>query len=103
MIGDKDLSLPIERNSFFEAPHVVNRVWTIAGTLGYTQFKNELGHAVFDDHYWLNRAGIPAIDIIDFDYSHWHTMNDTVDKCSRDSLKAVGGVLAALAYESETL
>lgn len=98
MIGDKDLSIPIERNSFSEAPEVVNRVWAIAGVLGHKQFRNELGHSVFDDHYWLNRAGIPTIDIIDFDFPAWHTLGDTADSCSKDSLKAVGDVLVVLAY-----
>jgi hypothetical protein len=48
---------------------------------------------VFDDHIPLNRAGIPAIDIIDFDYPYWHTLADTPDKCRPESLKAIGDVL----------
>jgi len=99
MIGDKDLSIEKERYSVAAAPDVVARVWAVARRLGCTQFKDDLGPAVFDDHIWFNRAGIPMIDVIDFDYPFWHTLQDTVDKCSKDSLKAVGDVLYALAYE----
>ncbi|MBN1593351.1 MAG: M28 family peptidase [Candidatus Coatesbacteria bacterium] len=99
MIGDKDLSIPKEAYSSALAPDVVSRVWGIARRLGYSQFKDELGNPVFDDHVWLNRAGIPTIDIIDFDYPVWHTLGDTPDNCSKTSLKAVGDVLYVLANE----
>jgi len=99
MIGDKDLSIQRERYSVAAAPDIVARVWAVARRLGCKQFKDDLGPAVFDDHIWFNRSGIPMIDVIDFDYPFWHTMEDTVDKCSKDSLKAVGDVLYALAYE----
>ena len=36
-------------------------------------------------------VGIPAIDLIDFEYPHWHTVRDTPDKCSPASLKVRGG------------
>jgi len=99
MIGDKDLSIPKEKNSVAAAPDIVNKVWAVARRLGYSQFKDALGPAVFDDHIWINRAGVPTIDIIDFDYPVWHTMADTADNCSRESLKTIGDVLYVLAYE----
>jgi hypothetical protein len=40
----------------------------------------------------LNQAGVPTIDIIDFDYLYWHTADDTLDKLSPDSLQKVGAV-----------
>jgi glutaminyl-peptide cyclotransferase len=43
----------------------------------------------------LNRAGIPAIDVIDFDYPHWHRLSDTPDKCSAESMVNVAKVLMA--------
>ena len=46
-----------------------------------------------DDHIPFKEAGIPAVDIIDFDYPYWHTTQDTVDKLSPDSLERVGRVL----------
>ena len=33
------------------------------------------------------------MDIIDFDYPYWHTVQDTPDKVSAESLQAVGETL----------
>lgn len=42
---------------------------------------------IVDDHIPLNViAGVPTIDLIDFDYPHWHTPADTLDKVSAESL-----------------
>ena len=103
MIGDAQLSLPVEGYSKHYAPAVVQQVWTIAEKLGIYQFESEVRNYVFDDHVILNEGGIPAIDIIDFEYpntSHrfWHTLEDTPDKCSAKSLKVVGDVLMELIY-----
>jgi glutaminyl-peptide cyclotransferase len=48
---------------------------------------------MLDDHTPFLQRGIPAIDIIDFDYPYWHTLEDTPDKVSADSLHAVGDTL----------
>jgi glutaminyl-peptide cyclotransferase len=45
------------------------------------------------------RAGISAVDIIDFDYPYWHTIEDTPDKCSPESLATVGKLLVSLIYD----
>ena len=51
------------------APELVEKVWTLANNLGYTQFVNQVGKPIIDDHYALMKStGIPAIDIIDFEY-----------------------------------
>ena len=52
------------------------------------------GPTVEDDHVALNRGGIPAIDIIDFSYKHWHRLTDTPENCSGDSLEQVARVLS---------
>ena len=36
---------------------------------------------------------MPAIDVIDFDYAHWHKLSDTPENCSPDSLAQVARVL----------
>ena len=108
MVGDAELDLPMEPYSVRQAPELVAWVWSIGEQLGYTQFRRELGPAVYDDHrvLYLN-TGIPAIDIIDFHYpnaetNYWHTQADTPDKCSAESLEAVGTVVTTLIYlESE--
>jgi glutaminyl-peptide cyclotransferase len=53
-------------------------------------FPDRTGVALIDDHTPFLEAGIPAIDLIDFDYPHKDTLEDTVDKTSVRSLDAVG-------------
>ena len=48
---------------------------------------------MLDDHIPFVQLGIPAVDIIDFDYPYWHTVEDTADKVSPDSLERVGRTL----------
>jgi hypothetical protein len=48
---------------------------------------------MLDDHTPFIEAGIPAVDIIDFDYPHYHTTQDTPDKVSAESLQIVGETL----------
>ena len=87
MVGDKDLSIYMERNS---NPELNQEIWGVASELGYTQFIPTYKYDLLDDHIPFIRAGIKAVDIIDFDYPYWHTTQDTLDKISADSLKVVG-------------
>ncbi len=98
LIGEKDLSIPKEKYSYDYLPDYVDKVWEIAAYLGKTVFINEIGPEVYDDHKPLIDAGIPCIDIIDFDYKYWHTHADTPDKCSEESLFAVGEVVLEFVY-----
>ena len=93
MIGDRDLDIPMEGYSLAAAPVLLGELYDIAGELGYEQFRRERGQAIIDDHLPLIRAGLDAVDIIDFDYPWWHTLEDTPDKCSPASLEAVGRVV----------
>ncbi|MCB0281215.1 MAG: M28 family peptidase [Calditrichae bacterium] len=106
MVGDAQLNLPIEYQSQRYAPRIVDKVWSAAEKLSYAQFERRIGAAVNDDHIQLNKAGIPTIDIIDFEYpdsghKYWHTLQDTADKCSPQSLKAVGQTLLYVLYNEE--
>ncbi|MGD9092780.1 MAG: M28 family peptidase, partial [Anaerolineales bacterium] len=93
MIGDADLQVYIERNS---DPSLSQDIWTQAAILGYDDvFVPEIKHGVLDDHSPFLNAGIPAALVIDFDYPYWHTINDTTDKVSEDSLQVIGDVLQA--------
>ena len=101
MVGDKDLTIYYESNSQGFAPEVVDRVWRTAADLGYGRvFLQGVKHSLIDDHVALQKAGIHAIDVVDFDYgpnnSYWHTTHDTLDKVSAASLKIVGDVAVAL-------
>ncbi len=96
MVGDKDLTVDQEPYSVDFAPKLVRDVWSVAKALKVTQFRDRLGRVhVTDDHLPLYNSGIPAIDIIDFDYPHWHTATDLPENCSPESLEAVGKVVTA--------
>ena len=91
MIGDADLNIYKERNSNAE---LMDQIWNTAKSLGYEdKFIPEYKHSMLDDHTPFVEAGLPAIDIIDFDYPYWHTMQDTTDKVSAESLEIVGNTL----------
>ena len=87
MVGDIELNIYMERNS---NPELNQEIWGVASDLGYTQFIPTYKYDLLDDHIPFIRAGIKAVDIIDFDYPYWHTTQDTLDKISADSLKVVG-------------
>jgi glutaminyl-peptide cyclotransferase len=91
MIGDADLNVYKERNS---NPELTNAIWAAAKELGYdSKFIPEYKYSMIDDHTPFLQAGIPAVDLIDFDYPYWHTVQDTPDKVSAESLQAVGETL----------
>ncbi len=93
MVGDRELNLPIEQNS---SPRLVAEIWGQAAALGYSdRFLSTPGYRMLDDHTPFLEAGIPAVDIIDFDYPYWHTTEDTLDKVSAESLQAVGDTVLA--------
>jgi glutaminyl-peptide cyclotransferase len=94
MIGGKDAQFPIEGNSWMEARQLVEAIWKIGLTENCPAFQNRIGDTVLDDHLALNRVGIPAIDIIDFSYPHWHRLTDTPENCSAESLAQVAKVLS---------
>ncbi len=106
MIGDANLNIPKEGYSYKNLPHIVNKVWGIARDLGYTEFEDHVGYYVSDDHTALMEYGIPCIDVIDFAYPdqthrYWHTLQDTPDKCSPQSLETVGRVMMELIYSEQ--
>jgi len=101
MIGKADLSIYKEEFSVRYAAPVVEMVWNKAAELGIMEFVPAIKFSVFDDHVPLLEAGIPCIDLIDFDYPYWHTIEDTPDKCSASSLGKVGQLLTYIIYEQK--
>jgi glutaminyl-peptide cyclotransferase len=70
---------------------LMDEIWSQADTLGYGSiFIPEYYRKILDDHIPFLEAGIPAVDIIDIDYPYWHTLEDTPDKVSPQSLHVVG-------------
>jgi glutaminyl-peptide cyclotransferase len=93
MIGDADLNIYKERNS---DPELTEQLWAAAKSLGYEQFFiPEYKYTMLDDHIPFVEKGIRAVDLIDFDYPYWHTLQDTPDKVSAQSLQIVGEVVLA--------
>lgn len=96
MIGDRNLNISIPRNS---SARLVKELFDAARELGVRpQFS--LGDPILDDHVPFLIAGMPAVDLIDFEYGsapglndYWHTTNDTLDKLSVKSMQTVGDVV----------
>lgn len=83
-----------EGNSTNHAPEQTAAIWQVANELGYAeQFVPQVRYTMIDDHMPFIEQGIPAVDIIDFDYPYWHTTADTLDKLSAVSLDRVGSVV----------
>ena len=98
MVGDRTLTLPMERYSWNAARDLTEAIWRRAEELRLPAFEHRLGPAIMDDHLPLIQSGVPTIDIIDFDYPHWHTVEDTPDKCSAESLEIVGRLVLDIIY-----
>jgi Zn-dependent M28 family amino/carboxypeptidase len=93
MVGDADQQLYLEGNS---DPVLQAKLWATAASLGYgQQFLPVVRYTMIDDHVPFRNRGIPAADMIDFDYPYWHTTADTADKVSALSLERVGRTLEA--------
>ncbi|MBD3181290.1 M28 family peptidase [Candidatus Poribacteria bacterium] len=98
MVGDKELDIYKEPYSYRFAPDIVEKVWSLAEKLNLDGIYHELGPPVLDDHIPLIEEGIKCIDIIDFNYPYWHSLEDTPDKCSAESLGIIGKLLVELVY-----
>jgi hypothetical protein len=94
MVGGKDAKFPIEPNSWLQGAAVVQAIWGVAQEQKCALFQNKEGTEVLDDHVALGRAGIAAIDIIDFSYPHWHRLTDLPENCSGETLEQVARVLS---------
>jgi glutaminyl-peptide cyclotransferase len=98
MIGDADLNIRREENS---TRWLTDIIWNAARRLGHQRhFLNE-STPIEDDHLPFLEAGVAAVDIIDLDYAAWHTVDDTLDKVSAESVKIVGDVVLAALPEIE--
>lgn len=108
MIADAHLNILQEGHSVSNAPEVVARVWGRAAELGYGKwFIPQGGDTVTDDHLPLIERGLRVIDVIDLDYgppgpggraspNYHHTINDTIEHISQQSLQIVGDVALSL-------
>ena len=98
MIGDKSLDIKQEANS---NPSLRKLFWGAAAELGYHAYFLDEVQPIDDDHMPFVKQGVPAIDVIDFNYPAWHTDDDTIDKVSGQSLEIVGTVVAEAIHRLE--
>jgi len=98
MIGDRNLNLRREENS---TRWLTEIIWNTARRLGHQRHFLDESTPIEDDHLPFLQAGVPAVDIIDFDYPAWHTAADTLDNVSAESVKIVGDVVLAALPEIE--
>lgn len=107
MVGGKDAEFWQESISSYYASNIIKKVWDVAHNIGYSNFfiyKNS--PQIMDDHYYVNTiAGIPTIDIIEYDpfsktnfNKHWHTHADNMNNVDRKTLKAVGQTVMDVIY-----
>ena len=103
MVADKDPQFKMEYFSYIQAEKDLKKIWSLANSLGYKEFSYEITNPIYDDHRALFvETGIPSIDIIDFDYPYWHTVDDTVDKCSAETLSIVGSLMCEYLYREDS-
>ncbi|MCH7472435.1 M28 family peptidase [bacterium] len=98
MVGDSNLDIHPENNSEAVATLVYRVAYELSRELGYSAFKKSGAYTISDDHLPLIERGIKIYDFIDFNYPYWHTTKDTEDKCSSDSLEAVGRTVENMVY-----
>ena len=107
MVGGANAQFTQDEVSRKYAPSMVSKVWSIASEIGYgNYFINVTSGTLIDDHYWINQAGIPAIDIIHYSdasgfYSNWHTQLDNLNNIDRNTLKAVGQTVLETIYREK--
>jgi hypothetical protein len=92
-VGNKRLRLPREGSSTIA---LWTRLRAAARKVGAQRFfPAAVGEIITDDHTPFLRAGVPAVDLIDWTYPG-HDLRDGIDKLSRASLDAVGETVVEL-------
>jgi len=96
MVGGSNAQFTQDEISRKYAPEILKKVWDIGNEIGYSAyFINVPSGSLIDDHFWVNQAGIPCIDIIHYTdaggfYMNWHTQLDNLNNIDKNTLKAVG-------------
>jgi glutaminyl-peptide cyclotransferase len=99
MVGDKGLNITIPSGS---DPKLAKTLLDVAGKQGKGSCFEMRSTDVLDDHTPFQKAGVPVIDVIDFEFGpsnrYWHTGEDTLDKISAESLGTVGNAVMGLVW-----
>jgi glutaminyl-peptide cyclotransferase len=93
-VGDRRLSIPREANS---NPGLWRKLRAAAQRVGAGRVFPEGGAGpVLDDHIPFQDAGVPSIDLIDFDFPCFHRRCDDMSAVSERSVDAVGETMTEL-------
>jgi hypothetical protein len=106
MVGGQDAVFYREYISEKMAPRLNDKIWQMAALSGYeNRFVSKVRGGVTDDHIFINKAGIPCIDVIECGNEEtgtfnptWHTINDDLRHIDRTTLKAVGQTMVNTVY-----
>jgi glutaminyl-peptide cyclotransferase len=99
MVCKKDIQLMPEASSAESVLGEVKKFWDTGAGIAPKAFLTKVTYPISDDHTALNEAGIPSFLVIDFEYEpYFNTSQDTLDKCSSQSLEAVGRTLTRYLY-----
>ena len=94
MVGDKDLVMTLSGNT---APNMAEKLFRAARSCGMEKHVSWYSDSIHDDHVPFLEKGVPAIDLIDFDFgpgnSYWHSPGDNISNVSAESLGITGAVL----------
>jgi hypothetical protein len=93
-VGEKDLSIPREEYSSRGLWRKLRRASDRAGTP--ETFPAGTRGGILDDHIPFRQRGVPAIDLIDFDFDCWHKLCDDMSAVSEDSVDRVGETMMEL-------
>lgn len=86
MVGHKDLRIAVPADT---DPGLYAALTDAAGKHGHGKHFGMAKGNIIDDHLYLNKAGVPTIDIIGADFNHsdwWHQQGDNIELISAESL-----------------
>lgn len=89
MVCDRELAFRRETHAERHARWLNDLVWSLGGSRFPEVFLDEPGPPVVDDHLPFLELGIPSTLLIDLEYPQWHTLDDTPEQCSAESLELV--------------
>lgn len=104
MVGAPDAVFPREMYSEQYASNYVEKLWRAAAQLGYGRyFVQQQTYPITDDHFYVNKVGIPCVDVIHYDARNasgfpawWHTRQDDMNNVSKQTLQAVGETVMSI-------
>lgn len=107
MVGGGNAQFTQDEISRQSAPTIVDKVWSIGDEIGFSSYfvKIPSGKLV-DDHFWMNKGGVPSIDIIHYNdnsgfYINWHTQLDNLENIDKNTLKATGQTVLETIYREK--